>query len=34
MGLKKYIITGNVIEVYEYKYYTAGSGRLSRPFKH
>lgn len=26
MGLKKYIITGDIIEVYEYKYYTAGSG--------
>ena len=26
MGLKKYIITGNVIEVYEYKNYIHGSG--------
>lgn len=26
MGLKKYIITGDVIEVYDYKYYVCGSG--------
>lgn len=26
MGLKKYIITGNIIEVYDYKYYNHGSG--------
>lgn len=26
MGLKKYIITGGIVEVYEYKYYTTGKG--------
>lgn len=26
MGLKKYIVTGDIIEVYNYQYYTCGSG--------
>ncbi len=26
MGLKKYIITGHIIEVYDYKYYCSGKG--------